>query len=304
MTKIVPSDNDIKKNIFEKIKDVVQSNLLYRLVGEALSALFFILVINSVIALGEDRVPVLNFFYDFTFGTGIWIATMTIIAFVWSTSTTLSANVLNLVLAYRRKDVNKVEFWTSIVFQFLGGIIGALIVYFIAGAVVDLDAPGEPLHSMGGALPKLKGLTLTNVENTSIFNPWQDVNFITKYGPSSGDAHYAFIYLYASLQGVINASWIIIAFYLNSIVSNKNSNNRVKELLWRYIILLIGISITTIFYANTTNWVRLLTPNIVNVLAMRNNSLLILSTTLIFIAFQCIGLWYVYSRFVEQGEEK
>lgn len=304
MTKIVPSDNDIKKNIFEKIKDVVQSNLLYRLVGEALSALFFILVINSVIALGEDHVPVLNFFYDFTFGTGIWIATMTIIAFVWSTNTTLSANVLNLVLAYRRKDVNKVEFWTSIVFQFLGGIIGALIVYFIAGAVVDLDAPGEPLHSMGGALPKLKGLTLTNVENTSIFNPWQDVNFITKYGPSSGDAHYAFIYLYASLQGVINASWIIIAFYLNSIVSNKNSNNRVKELLWRYIILLIGISITTIFYANTTNWVRLLTPNIVNVLAMRNNSLLILSTTLIFIAFQCIGLWYVYSRFVEQGEEK
>ncbi len=285
-----------------RLNDNIRNNLWIRLLGEAASALFFVFSINLIIALGEDGIPFFDFFYNFNIGAGIWIGFMTLIAFIWSTKTPLSANVLNLVLASRRGELAKDEFWLSIVFQFIGGLAGALMVYLVAGVVVDADM--NKLHSMGGALPKLKGFINTNVTDVNAgINIWHSFNFVEHYSSDGINPHPLYIYLYAALQGTINATWIIIAFYLNGMVDRKNINNRAKQLGLRYIILVIGISLTTIFYANTTNWIRLLTPNIINMIMGGDHSVLIFSTTLIFICVQTCALLFMYFKLTKKREE-
>ncbi len=291
-----------QSTLLDRLNDNIRNNLWIRLLGEAASALFFVFSINLIIALGEDGIPFFKFFYNFNIGAGIWIGFMTLVAFVWSTKTPLSANVLNLVLASRRGELTKEEFWLSVVFQFIGGLAGALMVYMVAGVMVDADM--STLHSMGGALPKLKGFINTNVtpDNAGI-NIWQSFNFVDHFSLDGENPHLIYIYLYAIIQGGINATWIIIAFYLNRMVDKKNVNNRAKQLALRYIILVIGISITTIFYANTTNWIRLLTPNIINLIVGGEHSLLIFSTTIVFICVQTTALLFMYFKLTKEREE-
>ncbi len=295
MTTKVEVNSEIVLHWTEVIKNEVNGNFWLRLLGELLSSMFFVFSINLIIALGEDQIPVFKFFYNYNIGAGMWIGFMTVVSFVWFQRTTLSANLINLSLIYKRDQINSMEFWWSVLFQFIGGIAGALMVYLFAGTVLA----GDGLHVMGGAYPKLKGLTnanvgLTgapgNVDHTSILNPWMSIDF-TKMDNK------IYTYSYAAIQGMINATWIIVAFILNSIVDQKN-NNRTKQLLLRYIILVVGISITTIFYANTSNWVRVLTPTIVNVIMQKEGSLLVLNTTLVYIAFQLIGVLVIYFELV------
>ncbi len=288
----VQSNAKLKKNMTELVKDKVTNNFWLRLLGEFLSAFFFIFFINLIIALGEDDVPFFKFFYEYNIGAGLWIGIMTLFAFIWAQHTTLSANFINLILTRKRGNISNKQFWNSTVFQFAGGVCGALMVYLIAGMAMQST---DQLHSMGGAFPKLKGLVNNNTNGGTIINPWATYNFVENY--NSGDISKGFVYAYAVIQGFINASWIVIAFILNSIIDNK-TNNRSKQLLLRYIILVVGISITTIFYANTTNWVRLLTPTVVNVLMGQDNSLLVMNTTLVFIAVQIIGILIVFYELV------
>ncbi len=296
MTTEVINKKDISIGMNDWLKNEVTNNIWLRLLGEFLSAFFFIFIINLIIALGEDGVPFFRFFYEYNLGTGLWIGLMTMFAFVWSQNTTLSANFINLVLTRKRKEINNREFFCSTIFQFIGGISGALLVYMIAGVAINST---DKLHAMGGALPKLKGLVNNNVspDQVSWLNPWQSINFV------ESASNKGFVYLYAVIQGFINATWIVVAFILNSLV-DKKTTNRSQQLLIRYIILVVGISITTIFYANTTNWVRLLTPTLVNVIAGEENSLLVMNTTFVFIAVQSIGILIVFFELLskEEGE--
>ncbi len=287
-TQVVSKKRD---NFLDKIRHQANSKLWFRLIGEFLSAFFFVFMINLLIALGEDGIPAFNLIYDYNLGMGLWIGFMTMVAFVWAQRTTLSANAVNLVLAHRRQQIDNGSFLTSIIIQFIGGILGAVFVYFIAASfIMDTDST---LHAMGGAYPKLKGLTATNTVGGSATNPWASINFVTEW--SNGNMNKGFVYLYAIGQGAINATWIVVAFILSTIVDDK-TNNRTQQLLLRYIILIVGISITTIFTANTTNWVRLFAPTVVNAIMEHGSpeSMLVMDTTMVYIAVQFIGLAIVY----------
>ncbi len=274
----------------DKIRHNANSKYWFRLTGEFLSSFFFIFVINLLVALGEDDIPVFNFIYKFNIGMGLWIGFMTLMAFVWAQKTTLSANIINLALSHRRQEITNGTFWTSVPVQFIGGVLGALSVYFIAGYLIHGGSDG--IHAMGGAFPKLKGLTSTNTAGGTFVNPWATINFVDRW--MEGTMTKGYVYLYAVIQGFINASWIVIAFVLNSITDDK-TNNRTQQLILRYIILVVGITITTMFTANTTNWVRLFTPTVVNVIAKPGkDTLLVMDTTMVYIAVQMVGLVIVY----------
>lgn len=283
MTTKIEANLNFKKNWIE---EAVTNNDLLRLLGEFLSSMFFIFSINIVVALGEDEIPFFKFFYNYNIGTGILIGSMTMLAFVWGRKTSLSANMINLTLNKKNGKLKNNQFWTSLIFQFIGGIFGSLLVYIIAHSLTN----DQSLHSMGGAYPKLKGLTLNNVEVTNFFNPWKSIDFVKTYDRK-------FVYAYAVIQGFINASWIVIGFVLNSIVDSK-TNNKTKQFLLRYIILLIGISITTIFYANTTNWIRLFTPTLINVIMGQENSLFVMQTTIVYVLVQTIGVIIIYFELI------
>ncbi len=306
MTTKVQGNNNKQKGLFNWIKEEAQSSYWLRMIGEFVSAFFFIFIINLVIALGEDSVPIFDFFYNVNIGMGIWVGSMTFLAFLWTQRTTLSANFVNLVINYRNNNINRKEFYGSMGFQFIGGFFAATIVYIIAGCFIHTNDPAY-IHIMGGTTPKIKSLFLSNPNlpdtifssNNPIYNP---IDF-TK-GFKTGYA-----YLWAAVQGCINAIWIIVAFILNGLVDKKYENGR-KSIIWRYIILVVGVSITTIFYANTTNWVRLLSPAVVSTIVHAINghsiteSTFLLSTTITYIAFQTIGLIVVYFTTIHRNEEE
>ncbi len=286
--------NKDKAKWVDWIEKKVDNSLSLRLLSEFLSSMIFIFSINIVLALGEVEIPVFRFFYFYNVGVGLWIAFTSMIIFHWSRQTTISSTMINLTIVHRRGEITTKEFWTSLTFQFIGGFFGAILVYIIINHLLyGIYEPGVDVqYAMGGAMPKLKGLFVNTPAQTSIFNPWMAINF------AHSDSHgLPFIYSYAVIQGFINASWVVIAFLLHSIVDNK-TNNLYKAYALRYIILVVGISITTIFSANTTNWIRLLTPAIVNTIAGEEHGVLILNTTVVYIAIQMIGVAIVYFNLV------
>lgn len=292
MTTNIESTNiDLKPSFGSKIKNGVQSNIWIRILAEALSSFFFVFTINVVISLGESKVGLFSFFFKYNIGGGIWIGFLSMISFYWFQVSGISSNFINLVICHRRGQVNNKELTISVPAQFVGGLLGAIMVYFVAVKAIVPD--DQSIHAMGGAMTKIKGLVNTNVteEQLSIINPWVSRNFATEF---VGTSKVGYVYLYGIVQGLINAIWIIVAFILNSIVDEK-TNNKTKQFILRYIILIVGISIATIFYANTSNWVRLLTPALVNVFTGRyEEAVLVMNATFLFIIMQMIGIAIVY----------
>ncbi len=286
-----------KMNWVSWIENQVDEKLSLRLLSEFCSSMIFIFSINIVLALGELEVPVFHFFYFYNIGVGLWIGFTTMLIFHWSRKTTISSTMINLAWVHRRGEITTKEFWTSLLFQFIGGFLGALAVFVIINHALnehlDYDwTTSEDVYAMGGAMPKLKGLFVNTPVEKSIFNPWMAINF------AHSDQHStSFVYSFAVIQGFINGSWIIIAFLLNSIVNNK-TKTIYSEYAFRFLILVIGVSVTTIFSANTTNWIRLLSPAIVNFIMGETHGALIMNTTLVYIAIQFIGVAIVYFSLV------
>ncbi len=299
-------------NWSERITKKLNDNLPLRLLAEFLSSMLFIFFMNLVLALGEDDIPIFRFTSNYNFGNGIWIGFMTMVGFYWFQKTGIATNLINLTLKKMRGQIDGTTYWSSTVVQFVGGIFGALFVFFIAAQFVDLST--DPMHAMGGTKPKIKGMINTNVSNdalykfwavdgkvqTSFLNPWESYDLVNNLYSTNK----TLIYIFAAGQGLVNASWIVVAFILNSIVDDK-ANNKTQQFALRYIILIVGISVTTIVYANTTNWVRILTPTIVNVFndwskgtVEYHHSILVLQTTMVYISMQMIGVVFVYFEIV------
>ncbi len=299
-------------SLSERITKKLNENMPLRLLAEFLSSMLFIFFMNLVLALGEDNIPIFRFTSNYNVGNGIWIGFMTMVGFFWFQKTGIATNLINLTLKKMRGQIDGKTYWSSTVAQFAGGIFGALFVFFIAAQFVDLAT--DPMHAMGGTKPKIKGMINTNVSNeamykfwavdgkvqTSFLNPWESYDLVENLY----DTNRTFIYLFAAGQGLVNATWIVVAFILNSLVDDK-SKNKTQQFALRYIILIVGISVTTIVYANTTNWVRILTPTIVNVFNDLNkgtvayhHSIMVLETTMIYISMQMIGVIFVYFEVV------
>ncbi len=267
-----------KRTISESITAWANKNFFNRMLGEALSAFVLIFAINSVIALGEDGVKPFTIIYKTNLGSGLWIGFMTMWAFTWTNKTTLSANMINLLLTKKDNRITKKEFWWSILFQFIGGFTAGFLVYAIA-ALASPDWYLGDAHIMGGTKPAIKMYWLEDASSMSGLIDFTD--------------NTDFAYIFAAIQGLICSTWIIVGFMVNRVADDK-SKNATQQWLIRYIILIVGITITTMFYANTTNPIRLLSPAIANAVMGRTHGSLYLSTTIVFILFQLIGMIIVY----------
>ncbi len=288
--------------MLENIRIKVNDNLWYRLVGEAVCAFILIFSINLGITLGEAEVPFFDAIYNINFVIALWIGTFTWLSFLWFKKTNLSSNMVNLIMNFRNSNnLNSKKLWLSILFQFLGGLLAALLVWMI----VDLGISNITKHhvnSMGGTTPYIKGLFLAREFGENGWNvswmgkgaiAWHPISF------TNGDK-----YGIAIAQGLVCASSIILSFYLNVFVDDKFEYKTAIKLRW--LILIVLISLTTIMSANTTNWVRLIAPAIVNQFnsLVNDNGSTMLYTTLLFIAMQTLGILFIYgTKFFAKNEE-
>lgn len=310
---VVNTEEKLGFEFFYKIKRNVNNNIWHRLTGEFLSAFALIFIINFGITLGEIGIPGFYLIYNVNFVIALWIGTFTFLAFLWMQKTTLSANFVNLVMSYRAKNINRKEFWISSVFQFVGGLTAAILVFFIVVFGIN-GGPGDKLYIMGGTNTQVKGLFVVHPFSDSgnywaSWDPTQfnlDMNNTTYAGGQPSHFKTSNIFFFAAVQGMVNGFLIIFSFMANNKIDAKyNKDYRAK---WgRWIWLVVTISITTIISANTTNWVRLIAPAIVGQTYAEINGIdgvIILWTTLTFIAFQLLGLALVYVSvfFVEEIE--
>lgn len=261
------------------IRNRVENNYWWRLLGEMISAFILIFSINCGQALGEVGFSGFYYIYSWNILTAFWIGSLTFLSFIWMKKTTLSSNFFNLVINYKHNVINKKEFWSSLPFQFLGGFFAASLILLIC---ISHNDENKRLV-MGGTIPSIKGLFIN--DNTSI--NYSNLNTIYNRIDFSGK----FIYLFALIQGLINSMAIIFLYICNTKIDKKKSEN--ISLVYRYFILIIIIFFTTILYANTTNWIRLITPAIVSAIYDWQDEFL--STTLLFIFVQAIGLLVVYN---------
>lgn len=274
----------MNKNIFISIKEKRKS-IGFVILFEAISSFSLIFIINFPISLGEIDIKVFNLVYNVNFFNAIWIGGFTMIAFWWMQKTNISSNILNLVISSRNRNINKKEFSLSIIGQFIGGILAALIVFLIVSKGIDHGDSGNLI--MGGTTTDIKGLFLANPDMFNINSIWDPISF-SDYGHGA-------MFGFAAMQGLVNSFAICIAFMLNRRVDN-NFDNQKKVFALRYIILIVIISISTIIYANTTNWIRLLSPAIISQVNswIDGDESIILWTTLIFMLFQVLGFGFVF----------
>ncbi len=287
MTTTVETKLKLEKKI---IRDHVSNNFWLRMLGEFLSAFILIFTINFIISLGEEGIPFFKQVSNINFTIALWIGSMTFLSFLWSQRTSLSANFINLIMTYRNKQISAKDFYTSIPFQLIGGIMAAMLVYVIAGFIDydhitgTFDPNWNELEVMGGTIPKIKGLWTADGQGLLTWAP------VDLFHEREIDV---WTYAFAAFQGTINATLIVVSFTLNTFADRKYNNGK-ESLAIRYIILVVGISITTIFYANTTNWVRLFAPAVVSTIKdpsyAPGGGSLMLTTTITYIAFQMIGI--------------
>ncbi|BDU67490.1 MAG: hypothetical protein TYPL_1430 [Candidatus Tyloplasma litorale] len=287
---------ELNNNFFNYLRSNSIDKFWFRMLWEFISSFSLIFSINFVLSLGEmkipNKLPISTAIFNVNFLTAIWISTFSFLAFLWTDKTTLSANFVNLVITYKRKKINKKEFSSSILFQFLGGLLAAFIIFILSQIIIYGDK--DPLV-MGGTIPRIKGLFLND---PSVYDNIQ----FTFYDPVDAREwdHRSLTYLFVALQGTINGIFILFSFSLNNRIVDKYDNGA-KAKLFRYIILVVGISITTILYANTTNWIRLICPAIFGeIFGIINNQqgTEILLTTSFYIMFQLPWLLLVYSSSV------
>ncbi len=300
-----------KKQFIGKIKSLVNSSFLYKLVFEFVGAFTLIFLIDLGLSLGElnGQIWFLKFFhviYDINFLTAIWISSFTLIAFIVFERTCIASNAVTLVIQYKNKEIIKRDFYSSFGAQFLGGIIASIFVYFIMmGFAIWFihdysnysDFTNE-LHIMGGSSEYLRGFfTHGNDNSYQAFNFYKPIDFTSK---SSGIR-----FGFSSMRGIINAFIIGSSFIFMNLIGKKYNSNFLKIAV-RYIMLIVLISLSVILSANTTNWVRLISPIIVSGAFTHNaeGGYRILMT-LVFMIFQSLGLIFILlsHHLIKEGEE-
>ncbi len=259
------------------MKETLNNNFWLRMLGEMCGAFLLIFIINSGQAIGESLYKlnggsheVYNLFYyiyNWNLITALWIGSWTFVAFILFRKTSIACNFFNLVISYKHNEITKDEFWHSLPFQLIGGLFAAYFVIIISLSINDVTG------AMGGTITSMKSL-MTNNDHIFDFNKGESI----RYG-------------YAAVQGLINAFAIIFLYTINVIIDRNNGKG--KALTLRFLVLVPTIFITTIFYANTTNWIRLLSPAVMS--AINNWETEFLTTTLVFISTQTIGLLVVYN---------
>lgn len=259
------------------MKEVLKNNFWLRMLGEMCGAFLLIFIINSGQSIGESLYKLNNgsfkvwnifyYIYNWNIFIAVWIGSWTFMAFLFFRRTTIASNFFNLVISYKHNQITKNEFWCSIPFQLIGGLFAAYFVIIISLSIYDKTG------SMGGTITSMKNI-LTN--NEHIFNLRKGNNL--RYG-------------YAAIQGLINAFAIMFLYTVNVIIDRKKGNRTALTL--RYLLLILTIFLTTIFYANTTNWVRLISPAVMSAINDWENEFL--TTTIVFISVQSIGLLVVYN---------
>ncbi len=266
-----------------------------RLILESISAFIMVFIINFGITLGEAQVPFFDVIYNTNILIAIWIASWSFLSLLIFRKTGLTINMINLIMSFRSDDMNKNEFIGSFLFQFIGGLIAALLVWFIIdfGLEENLHLV-EDVNSMGGTTPYIKGLFFAREYGVDSWsNEWWDGVGAIAWKPVSINSNWKFGF--AAIQGLVCGVSIIISMYINNFIDDKF--NTKWTLVGRYFVMIILISITTILSANTTNWVRLLSPAIISQIDSWVNGEMqqtILYTTIIFILFQSIGLLFIY----------
>lgn len=262
--------------MFDVIGERVKQNISMRLIFEFLASFVLIFMINIGISLGEAGVTGFKIIYNVNIVLALWIGTWIFLAYLFFEKTNISTTLLYLVVLSKKKVINNKEFVLSILFQFLGGLFAAFLIW----EIIDVGM-GKDIKVMGGTTTYIKGLFLLE---GSKFKLWEPYNFETgwKYG-------------FAIIQGIVSALFLITAFIGNGFVDRK-FNREIFSKVSRYIILIVCISIPTILSANTTNWIRVLAPAIVSQIsswATKGNSTM-LYTTLLYITFQSLGIIFIY----------
>ena len=290
-----------KINSIKGIKKLVSNSISYKLLFEFLGSFTIIFLINIFLSLGEMNISdwffnIFHTIYNVNVLSALWIATITIIAFIFYKKTSICSNALTLVIQYKNEKINRKVFYYSAMAQLAGGVLASLIVYLITmGFAIWLTADYNTyndftnvIHSMGGGTPYLRGFFThaTNGEYES-FNLYKPIDF------SSYD-NKGIQFGYSSIQGIINVLIIMTTFIFVNIIE-KNFNRYTHKILLRYIMLIVLISISIVFSANTTNWVRLISPTIINGIFAHNiESGYRIATTLVYIMFQFIGLIFIF----------
>lgn len=271
----------------KSIKNSVSNNFWIRMLGEMCSAFLLIFVINFGQGIGEalargshnEWYNIFYYIYNWNIATAFWIGSFTFLSFLWFRKSSLSSNFFNLVISYKHNDINRKEFWSSIPFQLIGGLFAAVFIIVICLDIQPLE--DNQTYAMGGTITSIKGFFINNIEysrfeNYLVYERWTS--------PENWK------YEFAAIQGLINAITILFFYTANTIADRKSGKG--TAFTFRYLLLVICIFFTTIFYANTTNWIRLISPAIVS--AVNNWDTEYLTTTLVFIVVQTTGILVVY----------
>jgi len=111
-------------------------------------------------------------------------------------------------------------------------------------------------------------------------------------------------YGFSSIQVLINALIIIFSFFVLKSVEKKYNIGFISKLI-RYIMLLSLVTSSVILTANTTNYNRLISPAIIDMIFNQSkDAVRKFSTTCTFICLQSLGLIVVYfSGFFDKEDE-
>ena len=271
------------KKAENKIRIFSQKSIKHKFLLEIVGSFLIIFIINFFISLGEANIPFFWAFNNIVFLEGFWIATWTFIFFLFFEKTGVSSNALTLVIDFRNKNINIKQYILLFFGQLIGGIFAAFLVYIIVDLLIVHNSSNlNDIHVMGGTIPYIKGLFSSN--GTLV---WHPIDFVK-------DEHGVGPYGFSSIQGLINATIIIFSFFILRSVEKKYNIGFISKLI-RYIMLISLVSSSVILTANTTNFNRLISPAIIDMIFNQStNAVSKFGTTCVFILFQSIGLMVVY----------
>jgi len=290
MSKISKTTLKLNEN---KIKKYSQNSIWHKFLLEVFGAFSIVFIINFFISLGEANIPFFWIFNNVVAVEGFWIATWTFLFFLFFEKTGVSSNALTLIIDFRNKNINFKQYILLFFGQLMGAILSSLFVFALVQLlIVNNSKHLNNIHVMGGAIPYIKGL-FTN-KGTLAWNPI-DFNM---------EPHGIGAYGFSSIQGLINALIIIFSFFVLKSVEKKYNIGFISKLI-RYIMLLSLVTSSVILTANTTNYNRLISPAIIDMIFNQSkDAVRKFSTTCTFICLQSLGLIVVYfSGFFDKEDE-
>ena len=290
MSKINKTNLKLEEN---KIKKYAQASIRHKFFLEVLGSFSIVFAINFCIALGEAKIPFFWIFNNVIAVEGFWISTWTFIFFLFFERTGVSSNAITLVIDFRNKNINFKQYILLFFGQLIGALLSSLFVFSVVQLLIVNNSKNlNNIHVMGGAIPYIKGLFTNN--GTVAWNP---IDFNTEPHGIGG-------YGFSAIQGVINASIIMFSFFmLKSVEKKYDIGFRSKAI--RYIMLLSLVTSSVILTANTTNYNRLISPAIIDMIFNQSkDAIRKFSTTCTLISLQSLGLMVVYfSRFLDKDDE-